>query len=220
MLVYNYDEITKEYIGYEEASLDPEETKKQKKDIYLIPANATSKKPPTVKKNEVAVFEDNWVIKPDYRGQYMVDDEMQPTEIKDIGDLPLGYVLITQKQIELLNEKGTNYFIIQDGKLVINPNYEEEQAEKERERISHLKCTKRVFVLMLEQLGLDYFEQIEPMINANRDAKLQWTLCVELERSNPLLDAIGGELGITHEQLDNLFRYANGEITEKEFRGE
>lgn len=111
-------------------------------------------------------------------------------------------------------------YIVVSGELVLNPNYEEEQAEKERERIAHLKCTKRVFVLMLEQLGLDYFEQIEPMINANRDAKLQWTLCVELERSNPLLDAIGGELGITHEQLDNLFRYANGEITEKEFRGE
>ena len=97
---------------------------------------------------------------------------------------------------------------------------EEEQAEKERERISHLKCTKRVFILMLEQLGLDYFEQIEPLINANRQARLEWSLCVELERNNPLLDAIGEELGITHEQLDNLFRYANGEITQNEFRGE
>ena len=32
--------------------------------------------------------------------------------IKEIGDLPLGYALITEEQIELLNEKGTNYFII------------------------------------------------------------------------------------------------------------
>ena len=220
MLIYNYDTITKEYIGYSSAELDPEETKVQGKDVYLIPANATLKEPPNVKKNQIQVFRNDWYIESDFRGQYMVDDEMQPIEIKEIGDLPLGYALITEEQIELLNEKGTNYFIIQNGKLIVNPNYEEEQAKKERERISHLKCTKRVFVLMLEQLGLDYFERIEPLINANRQARLEWSLCVELERSNPLLDVVGKQLGITPEQLDNLFKYANGEITQEEFRGE
>lgn len=94
---------------------------------------------------------------------------------------------------------------------------EEEKEEQEAERVSHLKCTKRVFILMLEQLGLDYFEQIEPLINANRQAKLEWELCVELERNNPLLNVIGGQLGITPTQIDNLFKYANGEITEEEF---
>lgn len=98
------------------------------------------------------------------------------------------------------------------------PHYTDEEKEQmERERISHLKCTKRVFILMLEQLGLDYFEQIEPLINANRQAKLEWDLCVELERKNPLLNIMGEQLGITPEQIDKLFKYANGEITEGEF---
>ena len=88
----------------------------------------------------------------------------------------------------------------------------EEEAEREAERVSHLKCTKRVLVLILEQLGLDYFEQIEPLINANRQAKLEWELCVELERNNPLLDVIGAELNITPQQIDAVFKYANGEI--------
>lgn len=88
----------------------------------------------------------------------------------------------------------------------------EEKAEQKAERISHLKCTKRVLVLILEQLGLDYFEQIEPLINANRQAKLEWELCVELERNNPLLDVIGAELNITPQQIDAVFKYANGEI--------
>lgn len=88
----------------------------------------------------------------------------------------------------------------------------EEKTEQEKERISHLKCTKRVLVLILEQLGLDYFEQIEPLINSNRQAKLEWELCVELERSNPLLNVIGKELGISPAQIDNVFKYANGEI--------
>lgn len=89
---------------------------------------------------------------------------------------------------------------------------EEEEAQQEAERVSHLKCTKRVLVLILEQLGLDYFEQIEPLINANRQAKLEWELCVELERCNPLLDIMGAELGISPQQIDAIFKYANGEI--------
>lgn len=90
--------------------------------------------------------------------------------------------------------------------------YKEKKAKEEKERIANLTCTKRVFILLLEELGLDYFEQIEPLINANRQAKLEWELCVELERKNPLLDKIGAELKITPEQLDKLFKYANGEV--------
>ena len=97
---------------------------------------------------------------------------------------------------------------------------EVEKAQQEAERVGNLQCTKRVFVLMLEQLGLDYFEQIEPAINTNRQAKLEWELCVELQRKNPLLDQLALQFGITSKQLDDLFKFANGEITQKEFLGE
>lgn len=93
---------------------------------------------------------------------------------------------------------------------------EEQKEKEEKDRIYKLKCTKRVFILMLEKMGLDYFEQIEPLINNNRQAKLEWELCVELERSNPLLDVLGNELGVTSSQLDKLFQYANGEDVELE----
>lgn len=93
------------------------------------------------------------------------------------------------------------------------------EAQEEAERVGNLQCTKRVFVLMLEQLGLDYFEQIEPAINANRQAKLEWELCVELQRKNPLLDQLAGQFGITSKQLDDLFKFSNGEITQQEFLG-
>jgi hypothetical protein len=138
----------------------------------------------------------------------------------------LNFIVTYNHNQNLRIEETQHYlFALEDNEIldgenaIIDPDYEEKQKQKERERIAHLKCTKRVFVLMLEQLGLDYFEQIEPKINDNRRAKLEWELCVELERSNPLLDEIGGNLGITSEQLDNLFKYANGEITEQEFRG-
>lgn len=93
---------------------------------------------------------------------------------------------------------------------------QDELDEIEKERISKLTCTKRVFVLMLEKMGLDYFEQILPLIESNRQAKLEWDLCVSLERSNPLLDVFASQLGITPTQLDKLFQYANGEDVELE----
>ena len=89
---------------------------------------------------------------------------------------------------------------------------EEEQAQQERERIENLKCTKRVFALMLQELGVSY-TQLKEIIATNEQAQLEWDLCVELERKNPLLDIMALQLDITPVQLDGLFRYANNEIT-------
>jgi len=94
--------------------------------------------------------------------------------------------------------------------------YKKKEREREAERVSHLKCTKRVLVLILEQLGKDYFKDIEPLINNNRQAKLEWELCVELERSNQLLDIIGAQLDISPAQIDEIFKYANGETEQLE----
>lgn len=107
---------------------------------------------------------------------------------------------------------------IWDGEAVVeNPNYAEEQAQKEKERIAKLTCTKRVFALMLQELGISY-TMLKELIATNEQAQLEWDLCVELERKNPLLDVMALQLGITSEQLDGLFRYANGEITIEQFR--
>lgn len=216
MIIYNYDPITTEYTGYSEASLDPQESKVQGKDVYLIPAYATTVKPPKAKTNEVVIYDNGWQIKADCRGKYIVNDDMEPYIYDKIGNLPEGYIVITENQANKILEDDL-YYVISDGKLIKNPNYDEQKAAREAERVSHLKCTKRVFVLMLEQMGLDYFEQIEPLIKANRQAELEWTLCVELERANSLLDVMGAQLGVMPAQIDNLFKYANGEITQEEF---
>lgn len=96
--------------------------------------------------------------------------------------------------------------------------YFAEQERKEKERVGKLTCTKRVFALMLQEMGIDYVTVLLPLIESNAQAKLEWDLCVELERQNPLLDVMALQLGITSEQLDGLFKYANGEITIDEFR--
>ena len=58
MKVYHYDSITKEYSGISDARLDPLETKKQGKEIYLLPASATFDTPSKVSSNQVAIWQD------------------------------------------------------------------------------------------------------------------------------------------------------------------
>lgn len=104
--------------------------------------------------------------------------------------------------------------------VTVTQTEEEYQKEKKQERIEHIKslqCTKRVFALMLQELGISY-TQLKDLINSNEQAQLEWELCVELLRSNPMLDLMASQLGITSEQLDKLFLYANGEITIEEFK--
>jgi hypothetical protein len=215
--IYLYDDITKEYIGSRNADLDPEETKRQGKNVPLVPAYATLIKPPAKEDLKTIIFNlNNWEIVDDFRGLYMVNSDMQPQKVVDFGSLPEGYVVATEEQAQKILEDDL-FYIVQDSQLIENPNYEEQKAARERERIDNLQCTKRVFVLMLEQMGLDYFEQILPLIQANRQAQLEWDLCVELQRKNPLLNVMGAQLEITPEQIDNLFKYANGEITQEEF---
>lgn len=118
----------------------------------------------------------------------------------------------------ITNQNYINGYLIKETETSLQAlGYTEAELElKEKERIGNLKCTKRVFVLMLEKMGLDYFEQILPLIEGNRQARLEWELCVELERKNPLLDILANELGVTSLQLDKLFQYANGEDVELE----
>lgn len=87
---------------------------------------------------------------------------------------------------------------------------EKEKQEQERERIGNLQVTKRVFMLGLQQLGISY-EQLKDLIATNEQAQMEWDLCVELQRKNPLLDTMAAQLGVSSEMLDYIFRKANGE---------
>lgn len=98
------------------------------------------------------------------------------------------------------------------------PEYIAKKEQEEKERIGNLTCTKRVLVLMLQEYGVDYFEDIKPLIDANPQAQIEWDLCVQLQRNNQLLDTMGAQLDITPLQLDMLFKTANGENSIEELR--
>ena len=68
MKAFAYNKDTKEYVAEVVCQLDQIESKKQNKEVYLIPANATDKEPPKCNENEVVVFEKNkWTKKADFR---------------------------------------------------------------------------------------------------------------------------------------------------------
>ena len=104
MIFYGYDEKTKEYTGTQNAFIDPLETKKQGKNVYLVPANATDKKPLEVKENQAVIFNGlEWEIVADYRNKtYYIGTEQH--EMKELGDLPKGATFEPVKPKKTLDE--------------------------------------------------------------------------------------------------------------------
>jgi len=78
--IFNYHQITGEFLNESLASLDPIEKKP------LIPSFATLSKPPFTEKNKVAIFQnEKWSIKNDHRGvKYYLADGSEHS-ISEIG---------------------------------------------------------------------------------------------------------------------------------------
>ena len=138
----------------------------------------------------------------------------QNGKIKFYTEKPLD---IDFYNLEKVEETSLEYVLDGEEYVLKDEAWEEKQAQAERERIGKLTCTKRVFALMLQELGITY-TMLKQLIATNEQAQLEWDLSVQLERGNPLIDVMALQLGITSEQLDGLFMYANGEITIEQFR--
>lgn len=98
--------------------------------------------------------------------------------------------------------------IVQEGELVLNPNYEAEKAQKEAERVAKLSLTKReVFLGLYEAKGVTP-EQIKAQIT-DPAALIEFEYANDYFRGNPLIDSVGAVLGITPAQLDCFFETKN-----------
>ena len=109
--------------------------------------------------------------------------------------------------------------IMQNGVPVVNPNYEQEQAQKEAERIAMLNLTAAdVERAIYKAKGIDFEDVISSLSGGegaregvNIDLK---ALKIELKannfyRGNPYIDTVGTILGFTKEQLDKFFETNN-----------
>ena len=134
----------------------------------------------------------------------------QNGKIISYTEQPLDETLYNIDKTEYTEDE---YVLDGDCYVLKDEAYEAEQAQKEAERIANLKLTKRVFALALQEYGITY-TALKELIATNEQAQLEWDLCVELERKNPLLDIMALQLGVTSEHLDYIFRKANGEDVE------
>lgn len=128
-------------------------------------------------------------------------------EVETIGQVQQTHEETKTKQVEELTIADFGYYIctfdnITDGTL--NENYEEEKLTAEQEKIGNLTITKRDFMLAIQDKGITY-EQVKNLVGLNPQAQMEWDLCVVLQRKNPLLDAVAMQVGITPEQLDEIF---------------
>lgn len=84
-------------------------------------------------------------------------------------------------------------------------------VQKEKERIAMLKMTPRDFLLACTQkLGIEW-SKLKELMDTNTQVAIELQFCNHVYRGNPLLDQLAGQFDVTSEQLDNLFKTANGE---------
>ena len=142
---------------------------------------------------------------------------IQDNKINGVGQLPIlneeyQNIEISEEVFNAIGEDKDRYiWDISNQKVIANPDYEQILIDREKERIGNLTMTKRVFALGLQEYGITY-NQLKQLIATSEQAQLEWDLCVELQRKNPLLDVMAAQIGVTSEQLDNMFKKANGEI--------
>ena len=91
--------------------------------------------------------------------------------------------------------------------LVLNPNYEQEEAEKEKERIAKLSLTKREVFLALYHAKQITPDIIKAQIGENVEALIEFEYAEKYYRFNPLIDTIGAMLGYSSDDLDYLFEH-------------
>jgi len=91
--IYSYDAASGEYTSEYDAQIDPLETEKSGKNIYLIPAFSTMDAPPAAQADKVSVrVGESWNAKEDHRGKTVYkQSDKAVLEISDIGPLPDGY---------------------------------------------------------------------------------------------------------------------------------
>ena len=100
-----------------------------------------------------------------------------------------------------------------DGVPAINPNFEAEQEQKERERIARFSLTRGdVFRGLLQAKGVTrlmlrgMLENNEQLTEVEREmALIDFDEALNFYRGNDLIDTVGLALGISAEQLDKFF---------------
>lgn len=107
--------------------------------------------------------------------------------------------------LELPEDYEAGKYIVVEGKLTLNENFEEEQKEQERQRLDMLSLSKReVFLALYEAKGITP-DELKKQITDPK-ALIEFEFANDYYRGNPLINQVGALLGITPDELDYLFQ--------------
>ena len=134
----------------------------------------------------------------------------------DVDEYNSRVVLNIEVSEEIYNnaqQYGSNYYIYSNGQIILNPNYEQEQAQKEAERIGELTMTALDFITFLRQCGLT-LEQIRAYLDNNIELDTQLKYCqnVYCKVAKSVMPITVGNITITAEMVENAFKVKNGEL--------
>lgn len=113
-------------------------------------------------------------------------------------------------------EDDIEKFIYKDEQIILDPNYEEKQRQKERKRLDMLSLTRGdVFIGLIQARMIDentLRAQLEQMPEETDEQKMQKMLALNalsnalnFHRGHDLVNVIGAQLGISQENLDKFF---------------
>lgn len=144
----------------------------------------------------------------------------KPYTEKECADFIVEY---NHKQGLIIEETDTALYALQpfeklvDDEVIDNTEeYEQEQAQKEAQRVAMLKLTRGdVFRALLIAKGVTRAQikaQLEAMPMTTQEEQITRELALidfdealDFYRGNPLIDTVGTGLGITKQQLDKFF---------------
>jgi len=141
---------------------------------------------------------------------------IQNNEINGVGQCPILNEEIANFEITEEVYNNIDHYIWDGSDVVLNPNYDEEQAQKEAERIAQLHLTRGdVFraLLMARQVTRSQIrglieqmpdETPEQMI-AKEYALIDFDESLDFYRGVQLIDTLGQQLGISSEAMTQFF---------------
>lgn len=131
------------------------------------------------------------------------------------GSTDVLNIEVSEEYYNNARQYGDNYYIYDNGEIVLNPNYEQEQQAKERERLDALTLTPAdVERALYKAKGMD-FEDLKALIAQQIPTIDIKGLAIEFRAKDfyrgaiangmRLFDVVGALLGYTSSDMDYLF---------------
>ena len=138
---------------------------------------------------------------------------IENNEINGKGECPCSGENIFSVEITEDVYNNLDKYIWDGTELILDPDYEEKQAQKELERTVNLTMTALDFITFLRQSGLT-LEQIKSYLDNNIELDTQLKYCqnVYLKVVRQILPITLGDITITNEMAETAFKIKNGEI--------